>query len=93
MARGSSGDDVVYLGPGDDTNRGRRSSRSWESGDDEIHGGSGRDIFGGGAGLDLLYGGPGSDFIGDREHIWRIWCSSGRQTGPSSGPAACRPVR
>ncbi len=53
---GTSGNDKIYGGDGNDTLKGLE-------GDDEIHGGDGNDTIEGGKGDDTIYGGDGDDII------------------------------
>ncbi|SHE74630.1 Hemolysin-type calcium-binding repeat-containing protein [Lampropedia hyalina DSM 16112] len=62
---GSSGDDVIVSGNGNDILRGNAGNDSLSSGagNDILYGGTGNDVLNGGSGADLLFGGAGNDVL------------------------------
>ena len=67
---GSAGDDLVYLGAGDDFYDGKQGDA--DAGDDTIHGEDGNDTIRDSRGNDILYGEKGRDVLNAVDHVDHI---------------------
>ncbi len=80
--KGTSGDDVIWAGPGDDVVHALAGDDivCGGGGSDVIHGGPGDDVLSGEKGKDVLRGGPGSDLLDGDTGADRLYGGRGSDT-------------